>query len=180
MTWLIPPSPAAAMPSRPPVHWQIRPVEAADSRRLHAVCYPHLPYSLFLTKFERLCRWQQSGRAHYLLVASAPAQPDASPAGSRDGGDLLAGGLLVTYPRYGEIAELYVTPMFRRLGIGTAVIRQLLATAVAWALPAVEIGVTVGNESARRLYQRLGFVVDRQIILPGEGQPALILRRDLG
>ena len=70
--------------------------------------------------------------------------------------------------------------MFRRLGIGTAVVRQLLATAVAWRLPAVEIGVTVNNESARRLYQRLGFVVDRQIILPGDGQRALILRRDLG
>jgi ribosomal protein S18 acetylase RimI-like enzyme len=148
------------MPSRPPAHWQIRPMEVADGRCLHAVCYPHLPYSLFLTKFERLCRWQQSSRALYLVVESTPAQPDAASAGSGDGGDLLAGGLLVTYPRYGEIAELFVAPMFRRMGI--------------------EIGVTVGNESARRLYQRLGFVVDRQIILPGEGQPALILRRDLG
>jgi len=152
-------------------------VEAADGCRLHAVCYPNLPYSTFQTRFERLAQWQQSGRALYLVVESTPVQADAAPAG--DGGDLLAGGLLVTYPRYGEIAELFVVPMFRRLGIGTAVIWQLMATAVAWALPAVEIGVTVGNESARRLYQRLGFVVDRQIILPGDGQPALILRRDL-
>jgi len=155
-------------------------VEATDGRRLHAACYPHLPYSTFQTQFERLSQWQQSGRGLYLVAESAPAQPAAVPAEPWDRGDLLAGGLLLAYPRYGEIAELFVTPMFRRLGIGTAVVRQLLATAVAWRLPAVEIGVTVNNESARRLYQRLGFVVDRQIILPGDGQRALILRRDLG
>jgi GNAT superfamily N-acetyltransferase len=179
MSWLIPPPPAAAMPSHPPVHWQIRPVEAADGRRLHAACYPHLPYSQFLTKLERFCRWQHSGRALYLVAAAPPAEPDAAATSHRSGGDLLAGGILMTYPRYGEIAELYVVPRCRGLGIGTAVVERLLVTAVAWGLPAVEIGVTAGNDSASRLYQRLGFLFDREIVLPGDGQKALILRRDL-
>jgi GNAT superfamily N-acetyltransferase len=57
-----------------------------------------------------------------------------------------------------EVDELFVAPAARGRGIGTALFAALergelgAASAVS-----IELGVTPGNEGARRLYERLGF-----------------------
>jgi putative acetyltransferase len=68
---------------------------------------------------------------------------------------------------------LYVDREHQRRGIGTALLRALLDLADSWLLlRRVELTVLVENEHARRLYERLGFVVEgtlkQNIISQGE------------
>jgi len=53
-----------------------------------------------------------------------------------------------------------ILPQFRNQGVGTQVVRQIIATAAAKGLP-VALQVLRGNP-ARRLYERLGFVVTEE------------------
>lgn len=57
------------------------------------------------------------------------------------------------------IDELYAKPEARDRGIGTRLIRGLVAGEMPWFRDAVavELEVTPGNDRARALYQRLGF-----------------------
>lgn len=55
------------------------------------------------------------------------------------------------------LAELYVVPGFRRLGIGRALMGAALREAKAWGADRMEIGVDEPDEDARRLYESLGF-----------------------
>ena len=57
---------------------------------------------------------------------------------------------------YLELVELH--PRVQRRGIGTAIVRSLLAEAAARRVPAA-LRVFKINVGARRLYQRLGFVI---------------------
>lgn len=54
------------------------------------------------------------------------------------------------------IASIEVHPSFQRRGIGTAVVREVLAEAARQGKP-VALRVLKGNIGARSLYQRLGF-----------------------
>lgn len=56
------------------------------------------------------------------------------------------------------VAELQIMPEWQGQGIGTAVLRGVIARAVSSGLP-VELAVLPRNEGARRLYERLGFHV---------------------
>lgn len=56
------------------------------------------------------------------------------------------------------IAAIEVLPHFQRRGIGTAVVRDVLAQAAGQGKP-VALRVLKGNIGARNLYQRLGFGV---------------------
>jgi ribosomal protein S18 acetylase RimI-like enzyme len=69
------------------------------------------------------------------------------------------GGLLLE-PRPGsvDIVELQVLPGYQRMGIGTEIIKRLLEQAVRDGLD-VTLSVVGVNTRARRLYERLGFVV---------------------
>jgi ribosomal protein S18 acetylase RimI-like enzyme len=64
--------------------------------------------------------------------------------------------LVVTMPHEVRLVEIMVSPMFRGQGIGTFVIRQVLARAAAAGVP-VRLNVNVWNTNAARLYLRLGF-----------------------
>ncbi len=57
------------------------------------------------------------------------------------------------------IGSMYVIPEARGRGIGQKLLEQVLQTAQAWGdgLEDVVLGVTVGNDAARRLYERVGF-----------------------
>jgi ribosomal protein S18 acetylase RimI-like enzyme len=175
-------APQAAVPPHLLVGCYLRPAQAGDGRCLHAVCYSHLPRDAFLAQFERAYSWQQAGRGLYLVAelerpstSSGGAPPAAQPAEAR----LIGCGQLLCYPHSAEIAELFVALDYRNKGVGTSLILQLLATAVAWRLPAVEISVTRDNKAAQRLYQRLGFVLDRELKLPGSGETAVVLRWEI-
>jgi GNAT superfamily N-acetyltransferase len=57
-----------------------------------------------------------------------------------------------------HIADLQVVPELQGVGIGTAVLRGLIAQAAARGVP-VALEVLQANEPAQRLYKRLGFKV---------------------
>jgi ribosomal protein S18 acetylase RimI-like enzyme len=69
-----------------------------------------------------------------------------------------AGRLRITRTAdYIELSGIQLLPAVQRRGIGTAIIEELKAQAVAAGVP-LELGVEKDNPDARRLYERLGFV----------------------
>ena len=119
-------------------------MQTQDLRPLHMLCYEAYPFEQFQTQFEQWCRWQQDGRCHWLVahVASVP----------------VGNGQLFIYPHVAEIANLYVTAVWRRQGLGTCLLNQLTAIAQQHHVPHLEIRVTVPNTQALALYLRSGFV----------------------
>ncbi len=57
----------------------------------------------------------------------------------------------------GYISNVAVSPVLRRQGVGTALIRALLEEGARRRLRFLTLEVRVGNAPARRLYERLGF-----------------------
>ena len=56
-----------------------------------------------------------------------------------------------------HIIDQAITPAWRNLGLGTAIMRALMQEAADGGLP-VRLMVFSGNDPSRRLYERLGFV----------------------
>lgn len=76
---------------------------------------------------------------------------------------LIGWGLLTRWRDVGEISDLWVDEAHRKQGIGTQLIYHLAQMAKNRRIRTLEIGVDEDNLSARRLYDRLGFVFHRQI-----------------
>jgi ribosomal-protein-alanine N-acetyltransferase len=79
-----------------------------------------------------------------------------------------------------HINNLAIRPQFRRQGLGSAVLRHVLAEAHRLGATRATLEVRASNSEARRLYERLGFQV--AAIRPGyyskPVEDALILWRD--
>jgi len=71
-------------------------------------------------------------------------------------------GVIVLEQRVEElyIGLIEILPAFQRRGVGTFIVRQLISTAHSDGLP-VSLHVLKTNAPARRLYERLGFVIDQ-------------------
>lgn len=147
------------------VHVRFRTAVEGDLRPLHTACYPDKPLAQFRAHFEKMLDWQAKDRCCWLVA-------------SDEAGQIVGSGQLVLYPHGNELANLVVVPARQNEGIGTALIEALTAVACHLGLDSLEIGVDVGNGRALRLYQRLGFAVDRQLNLPNQ-EPALILYKAL-
>lgn len=99
------------------------------------------------------------------FVARMPQPPGGLFGGfAGDGtGEVLAGIVgLVVQPRAklrhkGLLVGMYVAPPHRRGGLARALVRHVIEQARAASLHVLQLGVTAGNESARRLYVQLGF-----------------------
>ena len=76
--------------------------------------------------------------------------------------DLIGRGLLTIWRDVGEISDLWVDEAYRNRGIGAEIIRELAKVARSRGVHFIEIGVGDDNPSARRLYERLGFVAHRR------------------
>lgn len=76
---------------------------------------------------------------------------------------LIGWGLLTRWRDVGEISDLWVDEAYRNRGIGTNLIHHLAKMAKNRRIATLEIGVDDDNPSARRLYERLGFVFHRRI-----------------
>jgi ribosomal protein S18 acetylase RimI-like enzyme len=108
-------------------------------------------------------QWPEPMRSHLLSVQYATRRQlqransleAVSYVVAADGAD--AGWAVVTtMPHEIQLVEIMILPELRGKGIGTAAIRQVLATAAAAGKP-VRLNVNVTNHAAIRLYQRLGF-----------------------
>jgi RimJ/RimL family protein N-acetyltransferase len=176
-TW-IGAEPARAAPSgramryRRPMSARIRPLRIGDARAFADHLATHVaesgrdgaPHFAVATTVDRdevrdaaLARWSRSlleplwGRAFGLF--------DDAPTGARLVGHLeLRGGRVEAELHRAVLSMGLQTPYVGR-GHG----RELLETAIAWSrddarLAALELGVFSGNDRARRLYERVGFV----------------------
>ena len=84
-------------------------------------------------------------------------------------------------PDVAYLFQMWVAPAHRRLGAG----QMLLETIIAWAKAKnaryLDLGVTLGNNPAMRLYRRTGFepAGEPQPLRPGSDLSGLSLRLDL-
>ena len=119
---------------------------------------------------EYLLTWQKSGRCH-ILVAELTNQPGDIP-------QLIGSGQLIRQADKAEIADLVICKAFQNQGIGTAVIQILTQIARKQQLTLLEIGASIENEKALRLYRRLGFNKERRMMLPNS-EEAIVLQKNL-
>jgi ribosomal protein S18 acetylase RimI-like enzyme len=104
---------------------------------------------------EHLWPWDDAWQQQYFRLKFDPTQKRIV---VLDGENI---GVITIERREDELylSELYILPDYQRLGIGTQLLRELLAEAAQQGLP-VALRVLKGNP-ALRFYQRLGFrIVD--------------------
>lgn len=117
----------------------------------------------FGDSFRRALASQHSGRSLYLVAL--------------DGDAPVASGQLVCYSSSVEIADLVVAPPYRGQGLGTALVSVLSNVARRAGYDSVEICVMRGNNRARALYERLGFVHDREFTVT-DAASVIVLRKE--
>jgi N-acetylglutamate synthase-like GNAT family acetyltransferase len=83
-------------------------------------------------------------------------------------GQAVASGQLALRSDAGEIGSLIVAPACRRQGMGTALVRALLAQARQRQVRALEISANVDLPWIRAWYERLGFTYQREHEFPDE------------
>jgi len=155
-----------ALPSHPPrLTVAYRLAQPDDLDALQQLYAAHAPRRQFERQFNRWLAWQATNRC-FPLVALVD-------------GSIIGGGQLVCTPHLTEIAELAVLPAWQGQGIGTKLIGKLLDIARQQGRNEVEMGVEKSNRRAIALYQRLGFVPVRQIVIPGSQETAILLRRNI-
>lgn len=136
----------------------------ADLGPLHRACFSERPLAQFGDAFRRSLARQRGGQSVHLVAVH-----DTEP---------VAAGQLSAYGANVEIADLAVAPAFRGQGVGTALINVLIGIADFAGFDSVEICVMQGNTRARELYERMGFVYDRDYSLTDKAS-VLVLRRSL-
>lgn len=151
-------------PPTAPAWVTFRAARASDLKSLHQACFADRPLAQFGDSFRRALATQRSGRSLY-LVALAQGTP-------------VACGQLVCYSNSVEIADLAVAPDHRGQGLGTALIGVLARVARYGGYDGVEICVMRGNDRARALYERLGFVPDREFTLT-DTATVIVMRKSL-
>ena len=109
------------------------------------------------------------GATNVLYVAEASGALVGMAVGSREGD--------------AESANLYamwVDPAWRTLGVGSRLVRQVLAWARSWGSSEVILAVTDNNEGAARFYERLGFADTgkRHPLREGSQLEVRIMRRE--
>ena len=74
-----------------------------------------------------------------------------------DGGDVAGYAIAHAAADEGEILNLGVSPAHRRCGVGSQLVRAMIAALAARGVRAVYLEVRESNVAARELYDRLGF-----------------------
>jgi ribosomal protein S18 acetylase RimI-like enzyme len=62
------------------------------------------------------------------------------------------------HDRHLQLEKIYLSPAFQRQGVGTQLVKQLIEF-VRMSKKPIRLRVLAANSAARRLYERLGFVV---------------------
>ncbi len=107
--------------------------------------------------------WPEPMRSHLLSVQYAGRRqsfrltfPEAASYVIEAGGVNAGWAVVTEMPQEIFLVEIIVSPECRNRGVGSAVIRQLIAEAAARRKP-VRLTVNATNNAAIRLYERLGF-----------------------
>jgi len=132
-----------------------RPCSQMDAESLWRACFPQLTLSQVHEMVARAESLWQSGRGTGVAACLD--------------GRIVGFGQVTLWARTAEISDLSVTESQRGRGIGTALLKHLIALGAA-RRSTVEIGVAGSNVRAYALYQRLGFRHDRTLLLDlGQG-----------
>jgi GNAT superfamily N-acetyltransferase len=137
------------------------PVEIAHTSALHQSCWPHMRYDQVLSLISDSVRRGRHGFA-WGLVAQVE-------------GAMIGFGQVARWGNRSEISDLVISPRWRDCGIGTIVIKALLDIARQNKFSEVEIGAIETNQSALRLYRRLGFIEQRRLMLTITEQPEPVI-----
>ncbi len=135
------------------VEFELRPARASDRDFLYA-----LHRATMREVIERTWGWDEAWQRAHFEARFEPSGVRVITAGGRDVGALW----LEARPAEVYVAEIQVAPEVQGRGIGTGVLRQVLAEAAAGAR-AVTLQVLKTNERARRLYERLGFYATGEV-----------------
>ncbi|MBO9309180.1 MAG: GNAT family N-acetyltransferase [Chloroflexi bacterium] len=137
----------------------LRPYVETDAEAVRRACFPQVAPERVHEMLARVA----AGKRSVGVVATLDAQ-------------VVGFGQLTLWRRVAEISDLSVTQAQRGRGIGTALLKHLIALGAAQR-PVIEIGVAQRNVRALALYQRLGFRHDRTLLLDlGQGvEPVLYL-----
>ncbi|MGJ3238557.1 MAG: GNAT family N-acetyltransferase [Anaerolineae bacterium] len=144
-----------------PLNYHLRTVHADDLPDLRLSCWAHHTSHQSADLLRMILKAQTDGRG-----VGVVAQSNSDHA-------LIAYGQRLKLSQCHEISNLFVIPQQRGQGIGTALIRYLLANLADDV--AIEIGVSAANTQARALYQRLGFTEHYRLSLDlGHGTETVI------
>jgi GNAT superfamily N-acetyltransferase len=75
---------------------------------------------------------------------------------------------------HAELVGMWVHPGWRRRGIGSLLVRAVIDWAAEGPYRAIDLWVTVGNDTAEALYARLGFIRTGRTQPVRENDPALL------
>lgn len=139
-----------------------RPLHAEDAAALHAACWPHTTLDSVRERARVSLELHKRGR-YWPYVGLYQGQ-------------VVGFGKLARWQSEVEICDLVVGPQWRSLGVGTAIIIQLLHVARQQDYKWVEIGVATANARASALYKRLGFTQRprRRVLDLGNGPEPVI------
>jgi len=152
------------MPAEVPA-FELRPAQASDREFLFA-----LHRATMRDVIERTWgSWDEPWQRAHFEARFAPSGISVVLVGGREA------GALWLERRKGElyVAEIQVAPEFQGGGLGTALMRTVMAEAAARGVP-VTLQVLKANLGARRLYDRLGFHAT------GEADPHVRMRHEGG
>lgn len=128
-----------------------RELQRSDARQLHKACWADQNRAYVEMMFRRAFTLQNRNRGGgRVAVVNNQA---------------CAFGLVTIWSQVAEISDLVVSGELRGLGIGTALLDELICLAQQLGSKTVEIGARVNNTRAIALYERVGFVPNRTINL---------------
>lgn len=143
------------------MNFHIRLVQATDIAQLQASCWPAFApaYTEDLVKRALLLYDKQRGGGFVALADEV----------------VVGFGMLNIWASIGEISDLIVYEPFRGKGIGSCLIAQMCSLALDFGLVDIEIGAFSDNIDALRLYEHLGFVRHRTLIVQSGKSPQIII-----
>lgn len=139
----------------------IRAVRPSDIADLQQQCWPDSPSAYVLDLVNRAIRLRDQKRGGAMVAVWD--------------GRIIGYGLLTIWTNMGEISDLMVATNHRNNGIGSCIIANICT--LAWELGVwdVEIGAFSDNIGAIRLYERLGFVKHRTLVVQSGKPPQVII-----
>jgi N-acetylglutamate synthase-like GNAT family acetyltransferase len=139
----------------------LRLVRLSDAEALQRHCFPDQSLA-DVQGYLQWCLAQMEKGRMVRLVAEADAQ-------------VIGGGQLTVHRHDAEIGSLVVASLWRRRGIGTALLKALIDAAQAHGVQTLELMADTDRQWLQHWYARLGFAPHGEKVLPGD-ERVIIMR----